>query len=405
MKQKKSNNHHESLRLEGQSGRFTLSARPVIKGRAAASRPRRMADIDHLGALPSCYGSGSAYLALRDPGTLYAYWDLDLANTTEGETRVLSPIRMAVYANGAASPESSVDLKSCAGFCFLPVRSPGSAYRIEVGMLDQGTGSLRVLARSRKIETCTPATRKSAPVEFVEPPTGVSLGELKQELEPEKRPEEGVMRALARVEQVGGDVRVAPSLGPGASRGFRIAPSLGSRRNRKQPRAGADSPRPADTFEAMLENRREAEWAMPRLPDSPVSSQGAAPGGIGDLAGLPSSMEMAPSSWPGSVPAPMDGFWLQVNAEVIFHGRTEPDASVWVDGLRVPLDSDGSFRFHYNFPDGRSETKVVAQSRDGAHTRSATLVFHRDSTRGPGVGIDPHPYALEMPTGFLPPSD
>jgi len=78
------------------------------------------------------------------------------------------------------------------------------------------------------------------------------------------------------------------------------------------------------------------------------------------------------------------GFFMHVNAEVIFYGGTDPQASLTIDGKPVALQSDGTFRYHCVFPNADYEIPVVATSPDGLETRSATLRFHRDTGK---VGI------------------
>jgi len=72
---------------------------------------------------------------------------------------------------------------------------------------------------------------------------------------------------------------------------------------------------------------------------------------------------------------------MHVNAEVIFYGGTHPEAKVTIDGKAIELSPDGSFRFHFVFPDGDYEIPIVATSPDGVETRCATLKFERATSR------------------------
>ena len=78
-------------------------------------------------------------------------------------------------------------------------------------------------------------------------------------------------------------------------------------------------------------------------------------------------------------------FFMHVNAEVIFYGGTDPQASVTVDGKPIKLAPDGSFRYHFIFPDGEFEIPIVATSPDGLETRKAFLRFERDTGKVGGV--------------------
>jgi hypothetical protein len=74
-------------------------------------------------------------------------------------------------------------------------------------------------------------------------------------------------------------------------------------------------------------------------------------------------------------------FFMHVNAEVIFYGGTHPDAKVWIDGQPIQVASDGTFRFHFRFPDGNHSIPIVAESPDGVEQRSACLRLERGTVR------------------------
>lgn len=92
-------------------------------------------------------------------------------------------------------------------------------------------------------------------------------------------------------------------------------------------------------------------------------------------------------------------FFMHVNAEVIFYGGTHPEAQLWIDGKPVPLKADGSFHFHFKFPDGEYTIPIVAQSPDGVEQRSATLRFARGTGRQGEVHSTPQPSYLDDPMG------
>src|SRR6185436_16351739 len=47
------------------------------------------------------------------------------------------------------------------------------------------------------------------------------------------------------------------------------------------------------------------------------------------------------------------GFRLNVNAELIIYGATEPDARVTIGGRTIQLRPDGTFSFRFALPDGQ----------------------------------------------------
>lgn len=94
-------------------------------------------------------------------------------------------------------------------------------------------------------------------------------------------------------------------------------------------------------------------------------------------------------------------FYMHVNAEVIFYGGTDPRAKVTIDGQPVQLNPDGSFRYHFIFPDGKYEIPIVAVSPDGVETRSALLRFERGTTKTGKVDDTAQP-PLTAPMGAQP---
>jgi hypothetical protein len=102
------------------------------------------------------------------------------------------------------------------------------------------------------------------------------------------------------------------------------------------------------------------------------------------------------SSWSGPVER---GFFMHVNAEVIFYGGTDPRAKVTVAGQPIQLQPDGTFRYHFKFPDNDFEIPIVAVSPDGKETRSAVLYFRRNTTRQGEVGATNQPAHLDDPIG------
>ena len=86
-------------------------------------------------------------------------------------------------------------------------------------------------------------------------------------------------------------------------------------------------------------------------------------------------------------------FFMHVNAEIIFYGGTDPNATVWVDGKEIRLSPDGTFRYHFKLPDGDFAIPIVARSPDGVEQRSATLSFVRSTAKiGHVTDTDQPPY-------------
>jgi hypothetical protein len=118
---------------------------------------------------------------------------------------------------------------------------------------------------------------------------------------------------------------------------------------------------------------------------------------------LSSWAKAAESSWTGasesvsSFGQPRE-FFMNVNAEVIFYGGTDPRAKVTVDGEPIVLSPAGTFRYHFIFPDGTYDIPIVAVSPDGQETRRAMLRFERGTEKVGGVDDTPQP-PLDKPMG------
>jgi hypothetical protein len=73
-------------------------------------------------------------------------------------------------------------------------------------------------------------------------------------------------------------------------------------------------------------------------------------------------------------------FFFEIWAEVIVHGRTESDASVFLNGGQVRLNADGTFSLRYALPDGEIPFKFMAQSSDGIEQRHIITGVEREKT-------------------------
>jgi hypothetical protein len=120
----------------------------------------------------------------------------------------------------------------------------------------------------------------------------------------------------------------------------------------------------------------------------------------GELISESSLFSAVGASWGGeSFGVTQREFFMHVNAEVIFYGGTHPEAKVTVAGQPIQLQPDGTFRYHFIFPDRDFEIPIVAVSPDGKETRSAMLFFRRETTRQGDVGHTVQPPYLAEPMG------
>jgi ABC-type phosphate transport system substrate-binding protein len=96
--------------------------------------------------------------------------------------------------------------------------------------------------------------------------------------------------------------------------------------------------------------------------------------------GMGSGMGMSGVGFPASMP-PMRSrkFWLVADAELTVYGATEPDATVTIGGVPVPLSPDGTFRFQMAFRDGEIDYPIMAVAADGQQHRSIHMNFKRET--------------------------
>lgn len=70
---------------------------------------------------------------------------------------------------------------------------------------------------------------------------------------------------------------------------------------------------------------------------------------------------------------------MEIDAEVIVHGRVEPGAHVTLRGQPVKMRHDGSFSVRFALPDRRHVLPVVASSADGVEQRTVILAIDRNT--------------------------
>lgn len=78
-------------------------------------------------------------------------------------------------------------------------------------------------------------------------------------------------------------------------------------------------------------------------------------------------------------PARRERFHFDVDAELIVHGRTVPDARVCVHGEPVQLRKDGSFTLRFGMADGRQILPATASTNDGIEERTIIIAIERNT--------------------------
>jgi hypothetical protein len=359
----------------------------------ARSKKIAGADIDNLGDLPRSYGDDKIFVIAQEPHWLFCYWDYTLTEGIEGA------IFLRHGREGAERPEAEVPVPAETNSWYLSVRDADADYYVELGHYNGG--HWKTLTRSGTVLTPRDTLAGFGDPVFANMPFHATFQQLVEKLRGEMREGESLAAALARL-QGRGDLplgRLSPAqrialdrlidTELGSLTSGDLASYLGS------PGAGLFS----GGFAQSSWGAGAGSWAQ-------------APGGFSSaFLGLPgASWESALGSWSSAAMsswgvvsswmsswAPRE-FFMHLNAEVIFYGGTHPDAKVTIAGKEIMIRPDGTFRYHFVFPDGEFEIPITATSPDGVETRRGVLRFERATAREGDVGSTAQP-PLGAPMG------
>jgi len=356
------------------------------------------ADIDQLGDLPRSYGDESIFVIAQEPHWLFCYWDYTLTEGVDGA------VFLRHGREGAARPEAEVPVPAETNSWYLSVRDADADYYVELGHYNGG--HWKTLTRSGTVLTPRDTLAGFGEPVFANMPFHATFQQLVEKLRGEMREGESLAAALARL-QGRGDLplgRLSPaqrialdrlidtelgSLTSGELAGYLGSPGV-------SPFSGGFAP---SSWGAAAASWAQAPGGFSSGFLAALGLAGASWGGasLGQAPGNWSSASwVAPSSWMSSwVPRE---FFMHLNAEVIFYGGTHPDAKVTIAGKDIMIRPDGTFRFHFVFPDGQFEIPITATSPDGVETRRGVLRFERATTREGEVGSTAQP-PLGAPMG------
>jgi hypothetical protein len=82
------------------------------------------------------------------------------------------------------------------------------------------------------------------------------------------------------------------------------------------------------------------------------------------------------------------GFQLEIDAEMIVYGATQPDAYVTLQGEPVKVQSDGTFRVRVDMPNKRQVLPIVASSQDGSARQTVVMAVERNTKAMEPYGRD-----------------
>ena len=377
---------------------FALSQDPIASERPEADphkfeagakespppRTENVPDYEDLGALPTSYHEDTLFLVARDPRWLFSYWDFDWSQYPAPLHRHGAATFFLKIIDADGAEETVVEINPEARNWYVPVRHPDTTYVAQLGYLD-GNGTWQEIASSAPATTPPDALGNEADALFATIPQHLAFERLLNLVAEYMRDGETLVQAVARIAGEGKQMASAQGPSPSWSAGQRavLAALLGES---LVERIGMGSAEIDELLRKHLLEKLHSESAS-ELSARFYEALGPT------TSSLFSAIGASWSAQPFSARAER-GFFMHVNAEIIFYGGTHPDATLWVNGRRVPLGRDGTFRYHFTFQDGDYRIPIVAESPDKVEQRSATLSFVRETAKSGEVGETGQPSHL-----------
>ncbi len=319
------------------------------------SQPHNASPYDDLGELPESYGSGRLFFAARDPKWIYAYWDYTWHQMEDMRRAARwSELKLRIHAGGdpRGPVVQEVTMNPSSRNWFVQVEHANAEYCAEFGYYNHD-GHFIATAVSKPARTPSDRFSDRTDARFVTIPFHISFHDLFELVKKYFKDGEELADVLSRLQAAG----------------FRFPFDY----PRVMEEGAMDDSALAGMFDGDLVRRirmgSEAltEWLQRRLSEETSSG-------------------LFSSSSPALGAPSLRAFWVEVNAELIIYGATDPKARVVFDGKDIELKADGSFRFQFALPDGVYRVPVSATSPDGVETREIHLEFVRSSSQTGGVG-------------------
>jgi hypothetical protein len=380
-----------TIEKEKKASAFSLSQNPVIgaategavhKYEAAPEQdypatPPASPAYEDLGSLPSTYNEDTLFLVARDPRWLFSYWDFNWTQYPAPNHRYNVAQFFLKVRTARGAEETVVEIKPEARNWYVPVSQPATAYIAELGFYDK-SGAWRSIVHSEPATTPPDALAQEAGAQFATVPAHLAFERLLELVAEHMREGETLLQSIARITGEGRDIAFSAGKAPTWTDEQRalLAALLGTD---LIDRLGLGSEEIDQLLRKQLIEKLQSESSSelagkfyqrlaPGLAESSLFS--------GVLFSGVSSWGSSWSAQPFSVRRER-GFYMHVNAEIIFYGGTHPDATVWIEGKQIKINPDGTFRYHFTLGDGDFVIPIVAESPDKVEQRSATLSFSR----------------------------
>ena len=378
----------------GNAPAFSVSPEPVVaegtfgdahKYEAAplqdfASAPPPASDYEDLGTLPTTYDEDTLFLAARDPRWLFSYWDFDWSRYPGPAHRYGVAQFFLKLTTFSGEQETMVEIKPEARNWYVPVNQPDTTYVGEIGYFDRNATWIRIVS-SGPAHTPPDGLAPDGATEFATVPAHLAFQRLREVVTAHMKEGESLLQAIARITGEGREIAFAPGTVPTWTHEQRalLALLLG---DNVIDRVGLGSAEIDQLLRKELSEIPHGEFSV-------LAFDAIGP----DTSSLFSAIGASWSAQPFSLRAER-GFYMHVNAEIIFYGGTHPDATVWVAGQQIKLSPDGTFRYQFTLPNGDFTVPIVAQSPDKVEQRSATFSFGRGTETVGKVGSTVQPFDL-----------
>lgn len=375
------------------TGGFTLSSTPTVgepdpgevhkyevSPQPVSAPPVPQPAYEDLGSLPATYLEDAVFLVARDPRWLFAYWDFDWTKYPPSSMRGGAAQFFLKISKDDGSQETIVEIAPEARNWYVPVSAPDTMYFGEIGFFARDGGWAPIVT-SGATKTPADALAEDGAADFATVPLQLSFERMLELVKNHMEGGETLLEAVARITDEGRKIACQPGRAPAWTDEQRalLAALLG---NGLLDRMGLGS----DELDSLLRKQ-----LLERLHSESASGFAGEMSAIFQPA-VSSLFSGVGASW-SAQPFSARKFFMHVNAEIIFYGGTDPNATVWVDGKEIKLSPDGTFRYHFKLPDGDFAIPIVARSPDHVEQRSATLSFVRTTEKtGHVTDTDQPPY-------------
>jgi len=371
----------------------------AFAGAKAGSSPEFKTQEGHL---PEAYGTSRVFLTPRDPWCLCANWDLTSEQLVYYKGRATSQqLVLRICRDRAGGPQvAELAAPADSRHQFIPVERPGVCYAVELGYYSSASQWHSISVSQPVATPAEAAPAEATPPKYVKfefsqkasdlpqpPPQGQHLPTSQETIS--TRSQQGMHH--------GNPLPFAAYASPSVPSG----PYSPRAKTRERPVGGPEDERSAPIMpwtaaqERALAELTRFTGVHPQPPSSAEAARLGLPWPAAEFPSPISAEQGISSPFGGEFPARL-GFWLNVNAELVVYGATDPDAQVTLAGRPVQLRPDGSFSCRFTLPDGNYALPVSAKA-PGGDTRRAELQFSRRTRYEAEVGVHLQDPALKTP--------